>query len=123
MLWLLMLTFMMPLGLSAQNVTIRGNVTDADGEPIIGASIIEKDKPSNGTVSDLDGNFTINAPLKSRIVISYIGMKPEEVTLQSTKALKITLRDDAQALDEVVIIGYGTSRRGDLTGSDRKSVV
>ena len=117
MLWLLMLTFMMPLGLSAQNVTIRGNVTDADGEPIIGASIIEKDKPSNGTVSDLDGNFTINAPLKSRIVISYIGMKPEEVTLQSTKALKITLRDDAQALDEVVVIGYGTSRRGDLTGS------
>ena len=97
MLWLLMLTFMMPLGLSAQNVTIRGNVTDADGEPIIGASIIEKDKPSNGTVSDLDGNFTINAPLKSRIVISYIGMKPEEVPRQSTKSLQITLGDDATA--------------------------
>ena len=99
-----------------QNITVKGNVTSkTDGQPIIGASVIEKGKSGNGTITNLDGNFTLNVSGKNKkLVISYIGMTTQEVDAATGKVIKVVLHDDAQALDEVVVIGYGTSKRGDL---------
>ena len=116
--WLLLMLLTIPLGLFAQNITVKGVVTDSEGEPIIGASVIEKGKSGNGTITNLDGNFTLNVSGKNKkLVISYIGMTTQEVDAATGKVIKVVLHDDAQALDEVVVIGYGTSKRGDLTGS------
>lgn len=100
----------------AQNVALTGNVIDALGEPIIGASILEKGT-TNGTITDFDGNFSLSVSSKATIVVSYIGMKPQEIVLKGQTKLNVTLQDDAQALEEVVVIGYGTVKRKDLTGS------
>lgn len=101
----------------AQQITTRGVVLDTYGEPVIGASVVQKDKAGNGTITDLDGQFTITVPQNAKLKISYIGMKDQEVTATAGKALSITLQDDSKALDEVVVIGYGSQRRADLTGS------
>ena len=108
---------MIPLGISAQNITVKGNVTDDFGDPIIGASVVQKDKAGNGTITDLNGNFTLTVPQNAKLKISYIGMKDQEVTATSGKALNITLKDEAVMLEEYVVIGYGSQRRADLTGS------
>ena len=116
--WLLAMLLIIPLGVLAQSIPVKGIVTDSDGEPVIGASVVEKGKTSNGTITDLNGNFSLNVSGKGKkLIVSYIGMTTHEVDAVSGKVLKIVLRDDAQALDEVVVIGYGTSKRGDLTGS------
>ena len=112
--WLLLMLLTIPLGLFAQNITVKGVVTDSEGEPIIGASVIEKGKSGNGTITNLDGNFTLNVSGKNKkLVISYIGMTTQEVDAATGKVIKVVLHDDAQALDEVVVIGYGTSKRGE----------
>lgn len=116
--WLWIMLLIIPLGISAQNITVKGIVTDSEGEPVIGASVVEKGNNANGTITDLNGNFSLNVSGKNKkLVISYIGMTTQEVDAAAGKTVKVVLRDDAQALDEVVVIGYGTSKRGDLTGS------
>ena len=96
--------------------TVRGIIKDAAGEPIIGASILEKGA-ANGTVSDYDGNFTLNVPAGTILTISYVGYKTQEVKVLPGKFLDIILQEDSEALDEVVVVGYGTVRKRDLTGS------
>lgn len=116
--WLWIMLLIIPLGISAQNSTVKGIVTDSEGEAVIGASVVEKGHNANGTITDLNGNFSLNVEGKGKkLVISYIGMTTQEVDAVAGKTIKVVLRDDAQALDEVVVIGYGTSKRGDLTGS------
>lgn len=115
--WLLLLFAIMSLSLSAQTITVTGNVKDTTGEPIIGASIVEKGNTANGTVTDLDGNFSIKVDGKKTLVFSYIGMKTQEISIQGKKSINVTMSDDSQALDEVVVIGYGTVAKKDLTGS------
>ena len=114
---MLMLFAALTFNLSAQNITVAGNVIDATGEPIIGASVVEKGNNSVGTVTDLDGNFTLNVSSKSTLVISYIGMKTQEIAVKGQSKINVTLHDDSQALEEVVVIGYGTVQKKDLTGS------
>ncbi len=116
-LWLLAFLLMIPIGMSAQNITVQGTVIDDFGDPVIGATVVQKDKPANGAITDLDGNFTLSVPKNAKIKISFIGMRDLEVTANSEKLQTITLKDDAKTLDEVVVIGYGTQRRADLTGS------
>ena len=95
---------------------VKGNVSDVKGEPIIGASIVLKDNNSVGTITDFDGNFSLDVPSgNSVLVISYIGYKSQEVLANST--LKIVLKEDNEVLDEVVVIGYGVQRKGDVTSS------
>lgn len=110
-----------PIEVSAQTqqtYTITGKVLDEEGEPIIGATIKEKKNLKNGAVSDMDGNFTLKVDAsKARLVISYLSMETMEVSAASGKQLVVTLHEDTQDLNEVVVIGYGTSRRGDLTGA------
>ena len=109
---LLMLFAAISLSVSAQTITVKGNVKDTSGEPVIGASVVEKGNTTNGTITDLDGNFSIKIDGKKTLVISYIGMKT-----QGKKVINVQMTDDSKALDEVVVIGYGTVNKRDLTGS------
>lgn len=102
------------LTLQAQT-TIKGTITDDAGEAVIGASILEKGT-TNGTVSDLDGNFSLSAPIGSTLQVSYIGYVTQEVTATDGH-LEIKLKEDTQALDEIVVVGYGTQKKSDITGS------
>ena len=101
---------------SAQN-KVTGTVVDANGEAIIGASVIIKGT-SNGSVTDFEGNFTINnVPAKGNLEISYIGYKTQTVALGGKTSFNITLQEDRQMLDEVVVVGYGVQKKSDVTGA------
>ncbi len=113
---LVFLLCFVPLWAFAQEITVKGTVKDGSGEPIIGASILQKGT-TNGNISDLDGNFTLKVPANSTLVVSYIGYQTQEVPVNKRTSLNITLKEDSKALDEVVVIGYGTARRSDVTGS------
>ena len=100
-----------------QAQTVKGNVKDGLGEPIIGATVMEKGT-TNGVITDFDGNFTINMKSTSHdLQISYVGMKTASVKVGSKTEVNVTLEDDATTLNEVVAIGYGSKARKDLTGS------
>jgi len=99
----------------AQSVKVTGTVTDEKGEPIIGASIFVKGT-STGTITDVEGNFTVNAPAKGKLVVSYIGYVKQEVAITGNK-VKISLKEDAKTLDEVVVVGYGVQKKATLSGS------
>lgn len=102
----------------AQSLTVKGTVVDTAGEPIIGAAVVEKGKTTNGAITDFDGNFSIKVSASGKkLVVSFVGMETQEVTATAGKPLKIVLKDDTKALDEVVVIGYGSKARKDLTGS------
>ena len=106
----------MVTSVSAQ--TVKGVVTDNTGEPIIGASVMEVGVAGNGGVTDIDGNFTVNLKGKSKkLKISYIGMKAKEVSVAGKETIDIKLEDDNTTLNDVVVIGYGTMKKKDLTGS------
>ncbi|WP_455609328.1 SusC/RagA family TonB-linked outer membrane protein [Bacteroides rodentium] len=114
---LFFLVAMVSLSVSAQNVTVKGTVTDKTGETVIGASVVEKENTSNGTITDIDGNFTLSVPSNATLVFSYVGMTTQEVSVKGQKTINVVLADDTQALEEVVVIGYGSVKRKDLTGS------
>lgn len=101
---------------SAQPKKVTGKVVDANGEPVIGATVIE-DGTSNGTVTDFDGSFSLNIPEGKFLTISYIGYKSQNMKAVSNKIMNIVLKEDSGLLDEVVVVGYGTQRKGNLTGS------
>ena len=87
-----------------QNITVKGNVTSkTDGQPIIGASVVQNDSKSTGTITDLDGNFTLSVPTNALLAISYIGYK--EVIIAAKPSLKIVMEEDAKMIDEVVVTG------------------
>jgi TonB-linked SusC/RagA family outer membrane protein len=96
--------------------TIKGIITDKNGEPIIGATI-SVEGTTNGTVSDLDGAFSLNVPVGSVLKVSYVGFTDQHITITNQRELNVVLKEDNKVLDEVVVIGYGTQRKADLTGS------
>ena len=98
-----------------QNITVTGSVTDADG-PLPGVNIIQKGS-SNGVTTDFDGNYSISVPSDAVLVFSYLGYLTTEVEVSGRSVINLVMRADAQALDEVVIVGYGTSNKRELTGS------
>ena len=113
---LLVIMLLLPLGVIAQVITVKGTVIDSQGETVIGASVVEKGNVKNATVTDFNGNFTLKVAKGKTLVISFIGMETQEVKAAPT--LNITMRDDTKAIEEVVVIGYGGSKaRKDLTGS------
>ncbi len=111
---LLLVLIMFVGNLSAQ--TVKVNVKDSQGEAVIGASVIEQGT-RNGGVTDFDGNFTIKLTAGKPIVVSYIGMKTKTVNAKGQSAVNIVLEDDATTLNDVVVIGYGSVRKKDITGS------
>ena len=104
--------------LYAQNgITIRGTVTDSADEPLIGATVIVKGQPSLGTVTDIDGNFQLQVPSEqSVLVISYVGMTTKEIKVQKQRQIKVSLVDDNQ-LEEVVVVGYGQQKKASVVGA------
>ena len=102
------------VGSFAQQITVNGVVQDTQGEPIIGANILVKGT-ANGTITDLDGNFQLTTDADAMLVISFIGYQTQELPAQPV--MNITLRDDSKQLEEVVVIGYGSVKKNDLSGS------
>ncbi|WP_373875273.1 SusC/RagA family TonB-linked outer membrane protein [Bacteroides nordii] len=113
--WMVLLTLIMSISLYAQN-TIKGVIVDETDFPLIGATVMVKGT-SNGGVTDLDGKFTITAKKGDVLSVSYIGYKPQEIKIQDQKTLNIKMVPDNAMLDEVVVVGYGSMKRSDLTGS------
>ena len=111
-----LLSLMMPLSLLAQNIQVQGIVKDQTGETVIGATVMQKGT-SNGTITDYDGKFTLNVPSKAILVFSYIGFATQEVAVNGRTNLLVTLKDDQQVLNEVVVIGYGTMDKKELTSA------
>ena len=98
--------------------TVKGVVTDNTGEPIIGASVMEVGQAGNGGITDIDGNFTVNLKGSSKkLKISYIGMKAKEINVAGKTTISVKLEDEANSLNDVVVIGYGTVKKKDLTGA------
>ena len=115
-LFLLLTLFSFSLTALAQQ-KVTGKVKDSSGEPVIGASVVVKGNNTMGTITDFDGNFMLDVPAKSVLVISYIGYVTQEVPTAGKNSLEIVLKEDTKTLDEVVVIGYGTQRKGDVTSS------
>lgn len=105
-----------PLGLYAQTVQVHGVVKDSQGETIIGATVTQKGT-NNATVTDVNGEFTLNVPANSTLTFTYMGYKEQNVSVSGRKQVSVTLAEDNQQLNEVVVIGYGTMRKSDLTGA------
>ncbi|MCD8183516.1 MAG: carboxypeptidase-like regulatory domain-containing protein [Bacteroides sp.] len=101
----------------AATIKVTGQVFDENGETIPGANVTVKDNSGTGAVTDLDGNFTLNVPRGSVIVVSFIGYISHEYTVKNAEKLVVKLVPDAQALDEVVVVGYGLQRKSSITGS------
>ena len=118
--WLFLIMFwMINTAASAAGIEIKGTVTDSKGEPLPGVNIVELGvKKNNGTISDLNGKYTITVESqKSVLQYTFIGYKTTEVTVGNRKTINVSLKDDTQSLDEVVVIGYGTMRKKDLSGA------
>ena len=103
-------------GIQQEQNKVTGIVKDANGEPIIGANVIVKGQ-STGTITDIDGNFSIEAEPQSVIEVSYIGYLTQETVINNQKSIRFLLKEDTKTLDEVVVIGYGVQKKADLTGS------
>ncbi len=113
---LVLLAMLMPFSLLAQDIKVQGVVTDQTGETVIGATVMQKGT-SNGTVTDLDGNFTLNVPADATLTISYIGFASQDIPVKGKTDFSIVMKDDNKTLSEVVVVGYGTMRKSDLTGA------
>lgn len=102
----------------AQKRTVSGIVTDSKNEPLIGVNVTIKNASTTGTITDIDGKYSLEIPLgNSVLVFSYIGYSTQEVKVSNRSVVDIVLKDDMQALEEVVVVGYGTMKKSDLTGS------
>ena len=99
-----------------QQIKVSGTVSDALG-PVIGASVVEKGNTSNGTITDVNGNFSLSVPSGATLLISYIGYKAQEVQAVAGRVIDVTLKEDTEMLDEVVVVGFGTQKKVNLTGS------
>lgn len=111
----LFLGLILSVGVYAQNITVKGHVKDTAGFEVIGANVVEKGNPTNGVVTDLDGNFVLTVPAGATLSISFIGYVTQEVS--AAPEVVVTLQDDSQMLEQVIVIGYGTAKKNDLTGS------
>ena len=103
--------------LFAQSINVKGTVTDKAGEPLIGAYVLVKGT-GNGSITDIDGNYNLsNVPASAALTVSCMGFEDAEVPVNGRTVVNITLKEDAVLLDDVVVVGYGTQRRENLTGA------
>ena len=105
------------VGAFAQSKTVSGTVLDKTGESVIGASVVVKGT-TNGTITDFDGKFTLqNVPDNGTIQVSFVGYKTMDISVKGQSTVKIILEEDTETLDEVVVVGYGTAKKSDVTGA------
>jgi len=107
---------MTPLWAFSQNITVTGTVLDEAGDPLIGATVQQKGA-ANGIATDIDGNFKLSVPKNATLVVSYVGYNTQNVAVEGRTNITITLKENAEMLDEVVVVGYGQMKRSDMTGS------
>ena len=112
----ILLAIAVPICATAQNVTVKGQVKDDAGEPVILVNVIQLGT-TNGTVTDIDGNYTISVPSNSTLQFSFMGYETQTVAVSGRTTINVTLAEDAALLDEVVVIGYGTQKKSDLSGA------
>ncbi len=105
-----------PVTTQQNRKNVTGTITDQQGDPIIGGNIVEKGT-TNGTVTDIDGKFTLNVENNAVLLISYIGYLPQEISITGRNIVNVTLQEDTKALEEVVVVGYGTQKKVNLTGA------
>ncbi|MCD8292354.1 MAG: TonB-dependent receptor plug domain-containing protein, partial [Prevotellaceae bacterium] len=117
LLWTAVAKGALPESMQGKRITVNGRVTDTTKEPVIGASVVVVGA-STGSITDIDGNFSLEVPaLPVKLQISYIGFKTQQVTVNDARGVQVVLREDAEALEEVVVVGYGTQKKVNLTGS------
>lgn len=102
---------------AAQSKQVTGTVQDTAGEPAIGASIVEKGNTGNGTITDMNGQFSITVPQSATLIISYVGFQTQEIALNGRTSINVKLKEDSEQLEEVVVVGYGTQKKADLTSA------
>jgi len=103
--------------LAQNNITVSGTVTDEQGQPLPGASVV-LEGTTTGIQTDFDGNYTLdNVPGDGSLVFSYVGFTSQTIPINSRTTINLTMQEDTQSLDEVVVVGYGTQKKADLTGS------
>ena len=112
----LLLVAALPVCAFAQNVTVKGQVKDDAGEPVILVNVLQLGT-SNGTVTDMDGNYTISVPSNSSLQFSFMGYVTQTIPVNGRSVINVTLSEDEELLDEVVVIGYGVQKKSDLTGA------
>ena len=113
----LMLMSIVTFGVLSQNITVNGTVKDVSGESMIGVTV-QIEGTSTGTITDIDGNFVIpNVPSNGVLVVSYVGMKTVTVEVNNRTSINVVMEDDTELLDEIVVVGYGTMRKSDVTGA------
>lgn len=121
-----MLALFCALPAAAQEITVSGTITDTTGEPLIGAAVFQKGT-TNGCNTDLDGHYQVKVPSDAILMVSYVGYQPSETKVEGRTHIDIVLSEDSELLEEVVVVGYGTVKRSDLTGAvssvDTKSLV
>ncbi|MGN0069794.1 MAG: SusC/RagA family TonB-linked outer membrane protein [Prevotella sp.] len=103
--------------LSAQTISVKGVVKDSQGEPVIGASVVPQGNTAAGTITDINGDFTVKAGAKDTIVVTYIGFKPYKFVGKPNHLQNVVLEDEATAVEEVVVVAYGTQKKATVTGS------
>ncbi len=106
----------MPICASAQNITVKGSVTDASGQPVIGAGVVQQGT-DNGTVTNLDGKYVITVPASASLKFSSVGYVEQVIAVAGHAEINVVLAEDAELLEETVVIGYGVQKKSDLTGS------
>ena len=116
---IVVLTLVIGFGVNAQNYSVKGNVKDATGEPIIGASVLLQGTKT-GVATDFDGNFTIQAPANGTLVISYVGYITQSIAIQSRNTVNVILQENTDLLDEIVVVGYATGSSRTLSGAVKK---
>ena len=113
---LLVLSMALPVAVMAQNITVTGTVTDLNGDSVIGAAV-QVQNTTNGTVTDVDGKYSISVPRNAVLEVSSMGYKTQTVSVNGRTVIDVTLAEDAEAIEETVVIGYGTAKKSDVTGS------
>lgn len=116
---IVVLTVVIGFSVNAQNYSVKGNVKDATGEPIIGASVLLQGTKT-GVATDFDGNFTIQAPSNGTLVISYVGYITQAIAIQSRNTVNVILQENTDLLDEIVVVGYATGSSRTLSGAVKK---
>ena len=114
-LWVILLLFMLPISMYAQKITVKGTVSDNDG-PVIGVTV-KVNGAQVGAITDFNGEYSIDVDPNATLVFSYLGYKTQEVKVAGRHTIDITLKEDQETLSEVVVVGYGTMRKSDLTGA------
>lgn len=100
---------------AGKKIKVRGVIKDETGEPVIGATVKEKNNPGNGVATDIDGNYTIEIPADGMLAVSYIGCKDQDVKVNGREVINVNLADDNKVLDEVVVVGYGVQKKRDVS--------